>query len=63
MSKKFIVFGDIEIEKHKFSRHNNPIFQNDVDIQNILIPKMICPSERLLFCLFAEFYKPSIKPF
>ena len=46
MSKKFIGFGDIEIEKHKFSRHNNPIFQNDVDIENILIPKIIFPSEK-----------------
>ena len=37
MGKEILTFGDIEIEKNKFYRHNAPIFSNDVDIEKVLV--------------------------
>ena len=42
---EIIRFGYIEIEKHKFHRYKNPIFENDVDISNISISTGISSSE------------------
>ena len=37
MNKEIIEFGNTEIEKQIFHSYKNPIFINDVDIDNILI--------------------------
>ena len=31
MSKEILTFGNIEIEKNKFYRHESPIFLKDID--------------------------------
>ena len=36
MSKKILMFGDIETEKNKFYRHKSSIFLKDVDIEKVL---------------------------
>ena len=37
MSGKFLMFGNIEIEKNKFYRNNILIFLKDVDIKQVLV--------------------------
>ena len=34
---KEIMFGDIEIEKHRFHQHKNPISVNDVNIDKMVV--------------------------
>ena len=46
MSKEIITFGDIEIEKRKFSYRRNLILLKDVDVDNILISSMISSSKK-----------------
>ena len=46
MGKGILMFGDIEIEKKKFYRHEIPIFKKDVDIEKILAPKKISSGEK-----------------
>ena len=36
MRKKNLIFGDFEIEKTNFYRHETPIFLKDVDIEKVL---------------------------
>ena len=47
MSKEIITFGDIKIEKHKFYFYNTPIFSEDADIKNVLVPKKISSAEKI----------------
>ena len=39
MSKETKTFGDIEIENHKFHFYKDPIFINDVNVDNIFVSK------------------------
>ena len=50
MNKAIIRFDDIEIIKHKIHCHKNPIFLEDVDIDNILISNKISSSEKNCKC-------------
>ena len=43
-----ITFDDIEIEKQKIIHYKNPIFLNDVDIDNIFILKKISTNIRII---------------
>ena len=45
MSKQILTFGNIEIEKNKFYRHERPIFLKDVDIEKILVSDKIFSDE------------------
>ena len=38
MDKKDIKFSEIEIGRHKYHQHKNPISIYDVDIKKILVP-------------------------
>ena len=37
MNQEIITFADIKIKERRFHRYKNPIFLEDVDIENILI--------------------------
>ena len=37
MGREILTFVDIEIEKHKYFRYKNPIFLEDVDINNVFL--------------------------
>ena len=37
IGKEILTFGDIEVEKHKFHRHQTPIFLIDLDIEKLLV--------------------------
>ena len=37
MDKKFIMFGDTEIEERKFHYHKNPILMNDEHINKMAV--------------------------
>ena len=39
MGKEVLTFGDIEIEKNKFYRHESRIFLKDADIEKVLVSK------------------------
>ena len=41
MDEEVITFGDTEIEKQKFYRYKSPIFLEDVNTDNILVPNKI----------------------
>ena len=41
MGKEILTFGNIEIEKNKFSRHKIPILGGDVDIEKVLVSNKI----------------------
>ena len=41
MDEEVIKFGDTEIEKQKFYRYKSPIFLEDVNNDNILVPNKI----------------------
>ena len=41
MGKEILTFGNIEIEKSKFYRHNAPIFWGDVNIEKELVSNNI----------------------
>ena len=41
MGKKIIKFGDVELEKHKFHCHKNPIFLNYVNVVCKLVSNKI----------------------
>ena len=34
-----MTFGDIEVEKHKFQQHKNPISIHDVNINKIVVSR------------------------
>ena len=53
MTKKVIVFGNIEIEKLKLHDRKNLIFFKDVDIDNILIPNMVSFGQKNINALFS----------
>ena len=46
MGKEIIIFGDIELEKHKFGRYKTPIFLEDVDIKRVLLSNKISSGEK-----------------
>ena len=46
MDKEIIIFGDIELEKHKFGRYKTPIFLEDVDIKRVLLSNKISSGEK-----------------
>ena len=37
MDKEIIMFGNIEVEKHKFHQYKNPISISDVDMSKIVM--------------------------
>ena len=37
MGKEILTFGDTEIEKNKFYRHESPVPLSDVDVKKILV--------------------------
>ena len=41
MGKEILTFGNIEIEKNKFSHHKIPILGGDVDIEKVLVSNKI----------------------
>ena len=41
MGKKNITFGDIEVEKHKFHQHKNPISMYGVNIDRIVVSSKV----------------------
>ena len=41
METTIINFGDTEIEKQKFHQHKSPILINDIDINKIVVSKML----------------------
>ena len=41
MDKKFIKFGDTEIEKHKFHQHKSPILRNHIYINKIVVSNKV----------------------
>ena len=46
MDKELLTFGDTEIEKNKFYRHNILIFLRDVDIEKMLVSNKISFGEK-----------------
>ena len=46
MGQVILTFGGIEIEKHKFQRYKNPVFLEDVDIDNVLASNKISFGEK-----------------
>ena len=46
MGKEILLFGDIEIKKHKLYRYKSPIFLEDVDIDNVLVSNKISPGKK-----------------
>ena len=63
MDKEFIIFDDIETEKHKFYLYKSSIFLKYVDTDNILKSKKISSSEEIYkyFTVYIDDYK--INPF
>ena len=45
MGKEIIIFGDIELEKHKFGRYKT-LFLEDVDIKRVLLSNKISSGEK-----------------
>ena len=46
MGKEILTFGNNEIEKNKFYRHETPIFLGDIDIEKVLVSKKISFGEK-----------------
>ena len=46
MGKEILMFGDIEIKKHKLYRYKSPIFLEDVGIDNVLVSNKISPGKK-----------------
>ena len=46
MGKEILMFGDIEIKKHKLYRYKSPIFLEDVDIDNVLVSNKSSPGKK-----------------
>ena len=46
MGKEILMFGNIENDKNKFSRHITPIFLGDVDIEKVLVSNKIYFGEK-----------------
>ena len=46
MGKEILMFGDIEIKKHKLYRYKSPIFSEDVDIDNVLVSNKSSPGKK-----------------
>ena len=47
-SKEIIDFGNIEIQKRKFHQCKNLISLQDVDIDNMYVPGMVSPGEKII---------------
>ena len=52
MDKKILIFGHIEIEKHKFYHYKSPIFSKDVDINKALVSHKISFGEKKPLILY-----------
>ena len=48
MGKEILMSGDIKIEKHKFYRHKNSTFVEDVGINEVLVSNNISFGEKKL---------------
>ena len=48
MVKETLTFADIKIGKNKIYCHKTPSFLNDVDIEKLLLSKIICFGEKKL---------------
>ena len=48
MGKEVLTLHDVEIEKYKFHRYEDPNFLNDVNADNIFISKNISASGKKL---------------
>ena len=46
MSNEILTFSDVDIENDKFCRYKNPIFLEDVGIQNVLVSNDISSSKK-----------------
>ena len=42
-----LTFGDIDIEKNKFYRHESPTFLEDVDIEKVAVSNKISSGEKI----------------
>ena len=54
MVEEIITFDDIEIEKHEFHRYKNPIFSEDVDIENVLVSCEKTKNSLLVTCIIIQ---------
>ena len=41
MGKEIIAFGDIEVEKHKFDQHKNPMSIYNINIDKIVVSSKV----------------------
>ena len=41
MAKQIVTFGDIEVERHKFHQHKNPISVHDVNTDRIVLSNKV----------------------
>ena len=58
MGKEILTFGNIEIEKNKFYRHESSILLKDVDIEKVLVSNKFSFGEKsqkyLIGCLYND---------
>ena len=52
MSKEIIMFGNIQVEKHKFPQYQSPILIYDVDISKIVISNSVLFVKKALDILY-----------
>ena len=57
MDEKMFTFGDIEIEKNKFSSYKKSQFSEDADIDSVLISDKISTGERNYKYFIGYLYK------
>ena len=41
MGKEIIAFGDLEVEKHKFDQHKNPMLIYNINIDRIVVTSKV----------------------
>ena len=46
MGKENLTFGDIEIGRDKFYRYKNPIFLENISIENVLVSNQVSSGEK-----------------
>ena len=54
MVEEIITFDDIEIGKLEFHRYKNPIFSEDVDIENVLVSGEKTKNSLLVTCIIIQ---------
>ena len=57
IGREILKLGDIEIEKHRFYCHKNPIFIKNVDIEKVLVSNKISSAEKSY-----KYYDHKVKP-